>query len=110
LFPREVDLQFFGAYDKILRAYDGLELSRDLVAGARDYLQAKIANDQNEVTKQLAAIGSILLVPTFIVGVYGQNFDHMPELHWYLGYLWSWGIIVVLTIGQLIYFKRKGWL
>jgi magnesium transporter len=110
LFPREVDLQFFGAYDKILRAYDGLELSRDLVAGARDYLQAKIANDQNEVTKQLAAIASILLVPTFIVGVYGQNFDHMPELHWYLGYLWSWAIIALSTIGQFIYFTRKGWL
>jgi magnesium transporter len=110
LFPREVDVKFFGAYDKILRAYDGLELSRDLVAGARDYLQAKIANDQNEVTKKLAAIGSILLVPTFIVGVYGQNFDHMPELHWYLGYLWSWGIIVGSTVGQVIFFRRRGWL
>jgi magnesium transporter len=110
LFPREVDLQFFGAYDKILRAYDGLELSRDLVAGARDYLQAKIANEQNEVMKRLTAVASIVLFPTFIVGVYGQNFDHMPELHWYLGYLWSWGIIVVLTIGQIVYFRRRRWL
>jgi magnesium transporter len=110
LFPREVDLQFFGAYDKIMRAYEGLELSRDLVAGARDYLQAKIANDQNEVMKSLTAIASILLFPTFLVGVYGQNFDHMPELHWYLGYLWSWGIIVVVTVGQFIFFRRKRWL
>jgi magnesium transporter len=110
LFPREVDLQFFGAYDKILRAYEGLELSRDLVAGARDYLQAKIANDQNEVTKRLAAIGSILLVPTFIVGNYGQNFDHMPELHWRLGYLWSWALIVGTTIVQIVYFRRRRWL
>jgi magnesium transporter len=110
LFPREVDLQFFGAYDKILRAYEGLELSRDLVAGARDYLQTKISNDQNEVTKRLAAIGSILLVPTFIVGNYGQNFDHMPELHWYLGYLWSWGVIAASTVGQVIFFRRRGWL
>jgi magnesium transporter len=110
LFPREVDLRFFGAYDKIMRAYDGLELSRDLVAGARDYLQAKIANDQNEVMKRLTAIASILLFPTFLVGVYGQNFDHMPELHWYLGYLWSWGIIVVVTIGQIVYFRRRRWL
>ncbi|MDQ2982696.1 MAG: magnesium transporter CorA family protein [Actinomycetota bacterium] len=110
LFPPEVDLRFFSAYDKIMRAYEGLELSRDLAAGARDYLQAKIANDQSEVTKQLAAIGSILLVPTFIVGVYGQNFDHMPELHWYLGYVWSWGIIVLSTVGQVIFFKKRGWL
>jgi magnesium transporter len=110
LFPREVDLQFFGAYDKIMRAYDGLEVSRDLVAGARDYLQAKISNDQNEVVKRLTATASILLFPTFIVGVYGQNFDHIPELHWYLGYLWSWGIIVVVTIAQLVFFRRKGWI
>jgi magnesium transporter len=110
LFPREVDLQFFGAYDKILRAYEGLELSRDLVAGARDYLQAKVANDQNEVMKRLTAIASILLFPTFVVGVYGQNFDHMPELHWQLGYAFSWAVIVVVTIAQIVYFRRRRWL
>ena len=60
--------------------------------------------------KRLTAIASILLVPTLIVGVYGQNFDHMPELHWYLGYLWSWGLIAVTTIAQIVYFRRKGWL
>jgi magnesium transporter len=110
LFPREVDLEFFGAYDKILRAYEGLELSRDLVAGARDYLQTKIANDQNEVMKRLTAIASILLVPTFIVGLYGQNFDHMPELHWRLGYAFSWALIVAATAAQLVYFRRRRWL
>lgn len=110
LFPREVDLEFLGAYDKILRAYEGLELSRDLVAGARDYLQSKVANDQNEVMKALTAIASILLVPTFIVGVYGQNFDHMPELHWHYGYAYSWGLIVIVTIGQIVYFRRRRWL
>ena len=93
-----------------MRAYDGLELSRDLAAGARDYLQTKIANDQNEVTKRLTAIASIVLFPTFVVGVYGQNFDHMPELHWRLGYLWSWVVIIVVTAAQLVYFRRRRWL
>ena len=51
----------------------------------RDYHQAKIANDQNEVMKRLTAIASILLLPTFIVGLYGQNFAHMPELNWGTG-------------------------
>jgi magnesium transporter len=51
-----------------------------------------------------------LLFPTFIVGVYGQNFDHMPELHWYLGYLWSWIVIAAVTVGQLVFFRRKGWI
>jgi len=57
----------------------------------RDYSQAKIANDQNEVMKRLAAIASILLFPTFIVGLYGQNFDNMPELHWALRLLGGHG-------------------
>ena len=71
---------------------DGLELSRDLVAGGRDYLQSKIANDQNEVTKKLTVIASVLLLPTFIVGLYRQNFKHhFPELGWQWGYAWSSG-------------------
>ena len=110
VFPREVDLHFADAYDKLLRASDGLEISRDLVAGVRDYFQAKIANDQNEVTKRLTAVASILLVPTFIVGVYGQNFRRIPELHWGFGYAWSWGVIVVTTIAQVWYFRRKHWI
>ena len=92
LFTPDVQLHFADAYDKLLRASDGLELSRDLVAGVRDYSQAKIANDQNEVMKRLTAVASILLVPTFIVGLYGQNFRHIPELHWGFGYWWSWGL------------------
>jgi Mg2+ and Co2+ transporter CorA len=108
--PRDVELDFADAYDKLLRALDGLDLSRDLLASARDYQQAKIANDQNEVTKRLTVIASLLLVPTFIVGVYGQNFDHMPELHWRYGYAYSWGLIVLLTIVQLLVFRGMGWI
>ena len=110
LFPREVDLNFAEAYDKLLRASDGLDLSRDLVAGVRDYFQSKIANEQNEVVKRLTVIASILLLPTFIVGLYGQNFDHIPELGWSFGYWWSWGWIVGSTIAQLAWFRWKRWI
>jgi magnesium transporter len=110
VFPAEVERQFASAYDKLLRATESLELSRDLLAAARDYHQSKIANDQNEVMKVLTAIASIILFPTFLVGVYGQNFDHMPELHWRLGYLFSWGVIVAVTVLQIVYFRRKRWL
>jgi magnesium transporter len=110
LFTPDVQLHFADAYDKLLRASDGLELSRDLVAGVRDYSQAKIANDQNEVMKRLTAIASILLVPTFIVGLYGQNFRHIPELRWGFGYWWSWAWILATTIFQVVYFRRKRWL
>ncbi len=111
VFPHEVEVAFNGAYDKLLRAFDGLELSRDLIASVRDYLQSKVANDQNEVTKTLTVIASLLLVPTFIVGVYGQNFQHhFPEIHWQFGYLFSWGLIVATTILQLWFFRRKRWI
>jgi magnesium transporter len=110
LFPHEIELHFADAYDKLLRASEGLDFSRDLLAGVRDYSQAKIANDQNEVMKKLTAIASILLVPTFIVGLYGQNFHHIPELGWSFGYWWSWGWIIALTLAQIVYFRRKRWL
>jgi magnesium transporter len=110
LIDPNVRLHFADAYDKILRATEGLELSRDLLAGVRDFAQAKIANDQNEVVKRLTASASILLVPTFIVGVYGQNFRHIPELHWGFGYWWSWGLVIVTTVVQVVYFRRKRWI
>jgi len=110
LLPREIELDFADVYDKLLRALDGLDLSRDLLASARDYHQAKIANDQNEVTKRLTVIASLLLVPTFIVGVYGQNFHHIPELGWTFGYWWSWGWILLTTVLQLAFFRWVGWI
>jgi magnesium transporter len=110
VFTHDVELNFGTVYDKLLRAADNLDLARDLIGGVRDYSQGKIAVEQNEVMKRLTVVASLVLIPTFIVGVYGQNFDHMPELHWYLGYLWSWGWIVFLTLAQLVYFRWKRWL
>ena len=110
VFPHDVEVALNAAYDKFLRASDGLDLARDLLAGVRDYHQAKIANDQNEVMKRLTVVAALLLMPTFIVGLYGQNFDHMPELHWHYGYWYSWALIVGTTILQLWFFRRKRWI
>jgi magnesium transporter len=110
LFPREVELHFADTYDKLMRATDGLDLSRDLLAGVRDFHQAEVANDQNEVMKKLTAVASMLLVPTFIVGLYGQNLRGIPEFHWRYGYAFSWMLIIVTTIGQLVYFRHKKWI
>jgi len=110
VFTKDVEIAFGSAYDKFLRALDGLELSRDLLAGVRDFSQAKVSIDQNEVMKRLTVIASLLLVPTFIVGVYGQNFVKIPELKWHYGYAFSWGLIVGTTFLQLWFFQRKRWL
>jgi magnesium transporter len=109
LFPQDVQLHFADAYDKLLRATESLDLLRDLVAGVRDYAQATIAIDQNEVMKRLTVIAALFLPPTFIVGVYGQNFRDLPELRWHLGYLFSWAVIVAITVAQLVWFRRRRW-
>ena len=110
VFPREVEQHFGTTYNKLLRATEAIEYARDLLVAVRDYQQARVSIDQNEVTKRLTAIASILLVPTFIVGLYGQNFRNIPELHWGFGYWWSWGWILGSTIFQVGYFRRKGWI
>ena len=110
LFPRDVEIAFGDAYEKLLRAFEALESTRDALGGVRDYLQGKISVDQNEVMKRLTITASLLLLPTFIVGLYGQNFVDIPELHWVWGYWWSWGWIIGTTILQLAFFRWKRWL
>jgi magnesium transporter len=112
LFPHEVEVAFSTVYDKALRATEGLEYARDLLASVRDYYLAKIANDQNEVMKRLTAVATLLLVPTFIVGLYGMNFRHIPEITRFgtWGYPWVWFLIIVSTVLQLWYYRRKKWL
>jgi magnesium transporter len=109
LFPRDAEIAFGSTFDKLLRASEGLDGARDSLAGIRDYLQGKISNDQNEVMKRLTVIASLLLLPTFIVGLYGQNFRHIPELHWAWGYWWAWGWILATTVAQLAFFRWKRW-
>jgi magnesium transporter len=110
VFDRSLELDFAAAYDRLLRAGESLDIARELIADARDYHQSKIAQEQSEIVKKLAVVASLLLFPTFLVGVYGQNFDHMPELGWRFGYLFSWGLIALTTAGQLAFFRWKKWI
>ncbi len=109
-FSTELRVRFGDAYDKLLRASEGLDVSRELLSSARDYHQSKIAQTQNDVVKKLTVIASLLLMPTFIVGLYGQNFRHMPELAWHFGYAWSWFLIAATTVLQLALFRWRRWI
>jgi magnesium transporter len=60
--------------------------------------------------KTLTVIASVLLLPTFIVGLYGQNLRGVYEFHWHYGYLWSWFLIISTTLLQLWYYRRKKWI
>jgi magnesium transporter len=110
LFDRSTELHFADAYEKLMRASEALDLSRDLVAGVRDYYQAKVANDQNEVMKRLTIVASLLLPASLIVGFYGMNVHGIPEYHWSFGYEYVLALIVALTLLQLVWFKRKRWI
>jgi len=113
VFTRDVELSLGAAYDKLLRATDGLELSRDLVAGVRDYHQAKIANDQNEVMKRLAVIATVFLPLAVLTGFFGQNFAYLVNaveprewVFWVLGV----GLEVGAAIGLFALIKTRHWL
>jgi magnesium transporter len=110
VFPDDIERAFAGVLDKLLRATESLEFSRDLLAAVRDYQATQLANKQNETTQRLGVIASLLLVPTFIVGVYGQNFRHIPETSWHYGYGFSWALIILITLAQLVFFRWKKWL
>ena len=77
LFPPEVEALFVDTYETLVRATEELDVARDLLAGVRDYYQAKITEQQNDVAKKLTVIASLVLVPSLIVGFYGQNFEEV---------------------------------
>jgi magnesium transporter len=80
------------------------------MAGTLDANATLASNRVNTVARSLAAYAAIFAVVTMISGIYGMNFQHMPELGWRFGYGWALGLMVVSAGGFYIYFKRKGWL
>jgi magnesium transporter len=109
LFPPEIELRFVDTYETLVRATEELDVARDLLGGVRDYYQAKIAEQQNEVAKTLTVIASLVLVPSLIVGFFGQNFaGHFRDWYWSLGM--SLGLIVGTTVVQLALFRWRRWL
>jgi magnesium transporter len=102
-------LYFRDVYDHAVQVIDTVETYRDLLSGMLDLYLSSISNRINEVMKFLAVIGTIFMPLTFLVGVYGMNFKHMPELEWHYGYFILWGLMIGLSIAMIIYFRRKRW-
>lgn len=97
-------------YDHALQVLDTVETFRDVTAGLQDIYLSSLSNRMNEVMKTLTIIATIFIPLTFIAGVYGMNFDHMPELHWGWGYFMVWGVMAAVAVVMGFYFKRKKWL
>ena len=97
-------------YDHSWRAIETADHLREAVTSIREYHQAVLSQRMNEIMKVLAAISTIFLPLTFIAGVYGMNFEHMPELPQKWGYPAVWGVFLVLGFGMYYYFRRRRWL
>jgi len=97
-------------HDHTLRIIDALESMREMVAGMHDLYLSAISQRMNSVMMVLTVIGTIFMPLTFVAGIYGMNFDYMPELHWAFGYPLSLLLMLGIGIGLWLLVKRRGWL
>lgn len=96
-------------YDHTIQVVDTVEIFRDTVSSLLDLYMSSVSNRMNEVMKVLTIMASIFIPLTFIAGVYGMNFEIMPELKWRWGYAGVWVVMICTFVGMITYFKRKRW-
>jgi len=97
-------------YDHTIQIIDTVESYRDMISGMVDIYLSSISNKMNEVMKVLTIFASIFIPLTFVAGVYGMNFEFMPELKWHWGYFALLAVMALIGISLVFYFKRKRWL
>ena len=116
LIQKSTDIFLRDLYDHTIQVIDSIETSRDMVSGVLDIYLSSISNKMNEVMKVLTIIATIFIPITFVAGIYGMNFNpevsrwNMPELNWRFGYLFIWGVMLLMVLTMVLYFKRKKWL
>jgi magnesium transporter len=97
-------------YDHFLRVNDQVESYRDLVTSALEAYLSVQSNRMNEIMKTLTLMSTVMLPITFIAGLYGMNFHYMPELSWLWGYPMALGLMVLVVVVALLWFRKKGWI
>jgi len=97
-------------YDHTVQIIDTIESFRDMVSGMLDIYLSSVSNRMNAVMKVLTIIATLFIPLTFIAGVYGMNFEHMPELKWRYSYAVVWAVMIGVASIMLAYFRRKKWL
>lgn len=97
-------------YDHTIQAIDVVETLREILSGVQDTYLSAISNRMNRVMEVLTTVATIFIPLTFIAGVYGMNFEYMPELEWRLGYFIVWGVMIAVGAGMMLYFRKKRWM
>lgn len=96
-------------HDHVTQVIETVDSYREIIPGLMDVYLSSVSNRMNSVMKTLTIFSAIFMPLTFIVGVYGMNFDNMPELRAQNGYFYTLGAMAAITIGLIIYFRRRGW-
>jgi magnesium transporter len=110
LIDESTKLYLRDVYDHTIQVIDTVETFRDVLSGMLDIYLSSVSNRMNEVMKVLTVISTVFIPLTFIAGVYGMNFRHMPELGWPWAYPAVWLVMLVIAVLMVLYFVRKKWL
>lgn len=112
----ETDIFFRDVYDHTVRTVELIESAREVLATLTDLHLSTLSFQMNKIMKVLAIIATFFLPLTFIAGVYGMNFNpersplNMPELNWFYGYPFAWGVMLATALLMYVLFRRAGWL
>lgn len=96
-------------YDHTIQVIDTIEVSRDMLSSMMDVYMSSVSNKMNQIMKVLTIIATFFMPLTFIAGVYGMNFQYMPELHWRYGYPAALGLMLIVSSAMILYFYKKKW-
>lgn len=108
MIQEKVSINLRDVHDHLVRVNDLADTYRELVAGALEAHLSIVGNRTNEIMRALTVVATLFIPLTFVAGVYGMNFDHMPELRWRYGYLFAWGLMIAIGAGMYFYFRRRG--
>ncbi len=110
LVPEDLNAYLMDVFDHLTRIYLETDNNSDLITSALDIHLGVVSNRLNVTMKRLTAVATFFMPATFLAGVYGMNFAHLPEVHWYYGYLFFWLLVIVLTAALFFVARRQDWL
>ncbi len=110
MFSENTGIYIRDVYDHTIQVIDAVETYRDLLSGMLDIYLSSISNKMNQIMQVLTIIGTIFIPLTFLAGVYGMNFQYMPELGWRNAYPALWLIMISITAVMIVFFRRRKWL
>jgi magnesium transporter len=110
IFPRETHIYFQDVYDHIIRVADTVDTLRDMLGSTMDAYLSVQSNRMNMIMKRLTSVATILMSVTLVAGIYGMNFEFMPELHWRFGYVFALLSMLAIGLGLYFYLRKVKWL